>query len=82
MSYKTDLEKAFSAGHDSARLKSSFRSNGTYQEDLNKFLREKPASKEQPLYSEEEVRGLIIKFWEQFPDKWDIDAWFNENKKL
>lgn len=32
-------------------------------------------------YSEEEMRSLIIKFWEQFPDKWDIEAWINENKK-
>jgi len=79
MSYKTDLEKAFSAGHDSARLKSSFRSNGTYQVDLDDFLKN---HKGQPIYSEEEVRGMIIKFWEQFPDKWDIDAWFNENKKV
>ena len=34
------------------------------------------------LYNQEEARGLIIRFWEQFPDKWDIDAWFNENKKV
>ena len=34
------------------------------------------------VYTQEEVRGMIIKFWEQFPDKWDIDTWFNENKKV
>ena len=32
-------------------------------------------------YSEEEVRGLLIKFHNQCPDRWEIDEWFNQNKK-
>jgi len=79
MSSKEELTKAFEAGHDSARLKSSFKSNGTYQEDLDDFLAK---NKGDTSYSESEVRGMIIKFWEQFPDRWDIDTWFNENKKV
>ncbi len=79
MSSKEELIKAFEAGHDSARLKGSYKSNGSYQEDLDDFLAN---HKVDPLYTQEEVRGMIIKFWEQFPDRWDIDTWFNENKKL
>ena len=33
-----DLFKAFEAGHDSARLKGSYKSNGTYKEDLDKWF--------------------------------------------
>ncbi len=36
---KEELISAFEAGYDSARLHSSYKSNGTYQEDLNKFLK-------------------------------------------
>jgi hypothetical protein len=32
-------------------------------------------------YSEKEVRGLLIKFHNQCPDRWEIDEWFNQNKK-
>lgn len=35
----------------------------------------------QRTYTEEEMKALIIKFWEQFPDKWDIESWIEENKK-
>ena len=31
-------------------------------------------------YSEKEVRGLLIKFHNQCPDRWEIDEWFNQNK--
>jgi hypothetical protein len=33
-----DLLKAFEAGHDSARLKGSYKSNGTYKEDLEEWF--------------------------------------------
>lgn len=33
------------------------------------------------MYSESEIRGLLIKFHNEFPDRWDIDKWFNANKK-
>jgi hypothetical protein len=32
-------------------------------------------------YNEKEVRGLLIKFHNQCPDRWEIDEWFNQNKK-
>jgi len=32
-------------------------------------------------YSEKEVRCLLIKFHNQCPDRWEIDEWFNQNKK-
>jgi hypothetical protein len=35
-----DMTKAFEAGHDSARLRCSYKSNGTYQEDLIKWIKE------------------------------------------
>ena len=35
-----DMTKSFEAGHDSARLKGSYKSNGTYQEDLIKWIKE------------------------------------------
>lgn len=33
-----DIKKAFGEGHDSARKKSSYKNNGTYKEDLDKFI--------------------------------------------
>jgi hypothetical protein len=33
-----DLQKAFEAGHDSARLKGSYKSNGTFLEDWYKWF--------------------------------------------
>jgi len=37
--------------------------------------------KTEKLYTEEEVRGILIKFHNEFPDRWDIDKWFNKIKK-
>lgn len=39
------------------------------------------AFRKEGLYSKEEIRGIIISFWEQFPDKWDIDSWIDEKLK-
>lgn len=32
-------------------------------------------------YNEEEVRGLLIRFHNEFPNRRDINEWFNKNKK-
>jgi hypothetical protein len=33
------------------------------------------------MYSEEEVRGMLIKFHNEFPNRWEIDKWFEQFKK-
>jgi len=33
-----DLRTAFTEGHDSARMKGSYKSNGTFEEDWNKWF--------------------------------------------
>jgi len=38
MDNKEDLYKAFEAGHDSARLKGSYKSNGTFEEDFYEWF--------------------------------------------
>lgn len=32
-------------------------------------------------YSEEEVRGILIKFHNEFPNRSEIDKWFEQFKK-
>lgn len=60
------IKYVLSAGNDAQAIR--------ILEQYGAFMQEK-------LYTESEIRGLIIKFWEQFPDKWDIEAWIEENKK-
>jgi len=36
---------------------------------------------EQKMYSEKEVRGMLIKFHNEFPERWEIIEWFEQNKK-
>ena len=40
-----------------------------------------PLVEKEVSYTEKEVRGLLIRFHNEVPERWEFEKWFNKNKK-
>lgn len=48
------------------------------KENYRRVFTQENGWQDEIVYTEEEVRGILIKFHNEFPDRWDIDKWFNK----